>query len=74
MTTAAWVRTQTGHLDEARRQLDGIVADGLDRVPRNGVWLANMRLLSEIVFAVGTPEHAAELYEHAPARTGIASS
>ena len=40
VTTAAWVRTQTGHLDEARRQLDEIVAEGLDGIPRDGVWLA----------------------------------
>jgi tetratricopeptide (TPR) repeat protein len=63
VTTAAWVRTQTGHLEDARRQLDQLVANGLERIPRNGVWLANMRLLSEIVFAVHDRDAAATLYD-----------
>jgi tetratricopeptide (TPR) repeat protein len=63
VTTAAWVRVQTGDLDEARRQFAQIRARGLENIPRNGVWLANMRLLSEIVSALGDDAAAAELYE-----------
>jgi tetratricopeptide (TPR) repeat protein len=63
VTTAAWVRVQTGELAEARGQLAEIEARGFDNMPRNGVWLANLRLLSEIVFALGDADAAARLYE-----------
>jgi tetratricopeptide (TPR) repeat protein len=63
VTTAAWVRVQTGEIDEARRQFAEIRARGFDNMPRNGVWLANMRLLSEIVFALEDGDAAAQLYE-----------
>jgi tetratricopeptide (TPR) repeat protein len=61
-TTAAWVRVQTGALDEARAQFEELAAEGFDSIPRNGVWLANMRLLTEIAYALGAAEHAAALY------------
>jgi hypothetical protein len=62
VTTSAWVRVQTGELDAARPQFEQL-ARGFDSVPRNGVWLANMRLLAEIAHALDEREHAATLYE-----------
>ena len=61
LTTAAWVRIETGQFDEARRQFEAIGADGFDSILRNGVWLPNMRLLSEIACALATPGPAARL-------------
>ena len=61
VTTATWVRVQTGRLEEARPQF-GRLADGFDAIPRNGVWLANMRLLAEIAHGLDAREHAASLY------------
>ena len=55
LTTAAWVRIETGRFDEARVQFDAIAADGFDSLLRNGVWLPNIRLLSEIVCALRHP-------------------
>jgi hypothetical protein len=63
LTTAAWVRVETGRFDEARKQFDAIEAGGFDSILRNGVWLPNMRLLSEIAFALEAREPAARLYE-----------
>ena len=63
LTTAAWVRIETGRFDEARVQFDAIGADGFASILRNGVWLPNMRLLSEIAYALATPGPAATLYE-----------
>ncbi len=62
VTTSAWVRVQTGQLEDARPQFEQLAA-GFDSVPRNGVWLANMRLLAEIAHALDAREHAATLYE-----------
>jgi hypothetical protein len=53
---------QTGALDEARAQFEELAAEGFESIPRNGVWLANMRLLTEIAYALGAAEHAAALY------------
>ena len=63
LTTAAWVRIETGRFDEARVQFDAIAADGFDSLLRNGVWLPNIRLLSEIASALETPGPAARIYE-----------
>ncbi len=63
LTTAAWVRIETGRFDEARVQFDAIAADGFDSLLRNGVWLPNIRLLSEIACALETPGPAARIYE-----------
>ncbi len=62
VTTSAWVRVQTGRLTEARPQFEQL-AQGFQSIPRNGVWLANMRLLAEIAHALGAREQAATLYE-----------
>ena len=63
LTTAAWARIETGRFDEARVQFDVIGADGFTSILRNGVWLPNMRLLSEIACALETPGPAARIYE-----------
>jgi hypothetical protein len=63
LTTAAWVRIETGRFEEARKQFEVIEAGGFDAILRNGVWLPNMRLLSEIAFALEAPGPAARLYE-----------
>jgi tetratricopeptide (TPR) repeat protein len=62
ITTSAWVRVETGLLEEARPQFERL-AEGFDAIPRNGVWLANMRLLAEIAYALDARAHAATLYD-----------
>ena len=44
-------------------QFERSVPTGSHSIPRNGVWLPNMRLLSEIAYALATPGPAATLYE-----------
>jgi tetratricopeptide (TPR) repeat protein len=63
LTTAAWVRVRTGKYEAARRQFEALGADGFQSIPRNGVWLSNMRLLCEIAHALRAEDHAARLYE-----------
>ena len=53
VTTATWVRVETGRFDEAREPFDAIGADGFASIPRNGVWLPSMRLLTDIAYEVG---------------------
>ena len=73
LTTAAWVRIETGRFDEARRQFEAIGSDSFDSILRNGVWLPNMRLLSEIVCALETPGPAAR-FTSCCSPTGTATS
>ncbi|MET1001144.1 MAG: hypothetical protein ABWZ15_04980, partial [Acidimicrobiia bacterium] len=61
--TAAWVRAEMGEFDIARESLDRIARSGFTCIPRNGVWLANMRLLAGTVFEVGARDHVEPLYE-----------
>ncbi len=61
--TAAWVRAEMGEFDIARDSLDRIARSGFTCIPRNGVWLANMRLLAGTVFEVGARDHVEPLYE-----------
>ena len=63
VTTATWVRVETGRLDEAREPFERLGADGFASIPRNGVWLPSMRLLTDIAYEVGEPAHSAALYE-----------
>ena len=74
LTTAAWVRIETGRFDEARVQFDAIGADGFDSILRNGVWLPNMRLLSEIACALETPGARGARSTSCCSRTGTATS
>ena len=51
---------EMGEFDIARESLDRIARSGFTCIPRNGVWLANMRLLAGTVFEVGArPRRAA---------------
>ncbi|HWI07390.1 MAG TPA: AAA family ATPase [Solirubrobacteraceae bacterium] len=51
-----------GRRDEARLELERLVAGDCAGLPRDNLWLAAMALLSEAVAALDAPEHAELLY------------
>jgi tetratricopeptide (TPR) repeat protein len=56
------------HADEARRpdalrQLEAIAADDYAALPLDNEWLYSMGFLAEVAHRLGTPEHAAAIYE-----------
>ncbi|MGQ0826419.1 MAG: hypothetical protein ACT4OX_15550 [Actinomycetota bacterium] len=62
LTTAAWCRVETGHLDEARVQLAQLAARGFV-LPHTAYWLPNMRSLAEVAYGLGAADEAKQLYE-----------
>ncbi len=58
----ARVCAELGRLEEARRELDALAADGFGEIPRDGNWLAAMMNASETAVLLGDARHAAVLY------------
>jgi tetratricopeptide (TPR) repeat protein len=48
--------------DEARRELEALLAGGLDALPRDANWLIAITLLAEVCAALGDGVRAGELY------------
>ena len=59
-----------GRVEEARAELDRLVADDFAALPRDNLWLAAMALLCEAVSALELPEQASALYAQLAPFTG----
>jgi len=59
----AWLLVQLGRRAEARRALRGVLARGLDALPRDFFWLGAVSLLGEVAAAVEERRAARVLYE-----------
>ena len=62
-TGLALLHVEMGRLDEARAELDALVADDFAAVPRDANWVVSLANLSEVAHRVGAREHAAAIYE-----------
>ena len=58
---AAYVDAATGHIDEARRQMDELAVGGFAFLPRDHGWLFGMSYLAETAILVGDAQRAAEI-------------
>lgn len=59
--TFAWWHAERGEFDEARRDFDAAVADGLSTLPRDVNWLAALSSAVEACVLLGDVAHAHEL-------------
>ncbi len=59
----ALVLAELGREEEARRELEHLAAHDFDDIPRDGLWLVAMALLSELCARLGEHDHARRLYE-----------
>jgi tetratricopeptide (TPR) repeat protein len=62
LVTATWVRVETGRFDDARKGFEQLAAGGFSGLPRNSVWLASMRVLADVAFALDASDDARQLY------------
>lgn len=60
---AAWARTETGRLDEAREQLAALSPNAFAILARNAGWLASISTLADVCYALDARGEAATLYE-----------
>ena len=56
-----WILSAVGDEAQARRHLDGVLAAGIDRIPRDAEWLPVMTQLAEAAVVLGDRALAAEL-------------
>lgn len=59
----ALLYAEQGRTDCARRELDQILSDGLERVPRDTNWLLSIAMLGDVVTVLGDERAASSLYE-----------
>jgi hypothetical protein len=59
----AWVHAETGHMAEARAELDALAPDDFAALPRDMFWFGGMLGLSETACALGDSSRAATLRE-----------
>ena len=60
---AAFLRSEIGQEEEARRRLDAAGAGGFADLPRDGNWMTAILLAGLAASAIGARDHAAALYE-----------
>jgi len=53
---------EVGRIDDARRELDTLAADGFASIPRDSLWPACVAFLAEVCIAVDDPTRADTLY------------
>ena len=58
---AAYVDAATGHIDEARRQMDEMAVGGFAFLPRDHGWLFGMSYLAETAILLGDAQRAGEI-------------
>ena len=58
---AAYVDAATGHIDEARRQMDELAVGGFAFLPRDHGWLFGMSYLAETAILLGDAQRAGEI-------------
>ena len=59
----AYLYADAGLVDDARRELDALGADGFEGLPRDLFWLADVTLLGQAAALAGATEHSEKLYE-----------
>ncbi len=59
----AFLYSQLGRASEARQEFEQLAASSFHDLPRDGLWLANLAMLSDICAFLGDARHAAILYE-----------
>jgi DNA-binding SARP family transcriptional activator/tetratricopeptide (TPR) repeat protein len=66
---AAWrcalasTHAQLGRIAHARHELEAVAGPDFSDIPRDGFWLSNLTMLSEVVVALGDAHRARLLYE-----------
>ncbi len=65
-----YLHAQEGRLADARRELDTILAGGLDALPDDSVWMPMMAMLAEVCAALDDAPLAAAFYERCLPYTG----
>ena len=58
---AAYVDAATGHIDEARREMDELAVGGFAFLPRDHGWLFGMSYLAETAILIGDAQRAGEI-------------
>jgi tetratricopeptide (TPR) repeat protein len=62
-TGLAWLHTELGHEDEARREFERMAVSDFAGFPHDMFWLKSMTLLAEVCTRLGDAQRAAVLYE-----------
>jgi tetratricopeptide (TPR) repeat protein len=59
--TFAWLHAERGNIEQAHRDFDAALADGLDSLPRDVNWLDALNAAANTAVLLGDVEHAREL-------------